>query len=447
MKKMLVAALVAVVGMAFTAPAFAVEHEFGGYWRTRAFSYNNFSGEDKTEAYDYQAVDTRTRLYYTAVLNDNLKLVNRFEMDADWGDQGYGDIGTDGKGNQTVEVKHTYADVTMGAVNAKIGAHYLELSRGFLFADDMMGATITYQGDGFAIPFVWVKPFDGGAGKDANDGDVDYYAIAPSFTAGSVVVNPVLLYATSDDIGAWNPGVHVSGPDFSFNGNEPALGVLGAVEDLDLFFFGLNLDATLGDAKVWFTGLYEDGTVEIAGAKDVDISAYILAAGASMNLGAADVHGQMFYASGENASDNDNEYEAFYVPSQNPWTGQSYYWAEIMGYGMMDDMVSNGSCGDKISNIMALNVGASMKPVEKLTLKADLWYAELAEEDVVKGEKDLGFEVDLGLTYELVENLNLDLIAAYLFAGDRTTMDPTTGLQFAADANPYELGARLSLSF
>lgn len=446
MKKMLVAAIIAVVGMAFTAPAFAVEHEFGGYWRTRAFSYNNFTGEDKTEAYDYQAVDTRTRLYYTAVLNDYLKFVNKFEFDADWGDSGYGDIGTDGKG--AVEVKNSYADFTMGSVNAKVGAHALELSRGFLFADDMMGATITFQGNGFAIPFVWVKPYDGGNGKDANDDDVDYYAIAPSFTAGSVVINPVVMYATSDNITAWDPKVNAltSGVDYSFNSSAPKLSTLGAFDDMDVYFLGLNLDATLGAAKVWFTGLYEDGSIDMVGGGDLDVSAYIVALGASMNVGMADVHGQAFYASGDDDA-TDSDLDAFWVPSQGAWYGQSYYWAEIMGYGMMDDMVSNGSCGDKISNIMAINLGTSMKPMNKLTLKADLWYAELAEEDYVNGEKDLGFEVDLGLTYELVENLNLDLIAAYLFAGDRTNMDPTTGLKFDNDADPYELGARLSLSF
>ena len=41
----------------------------------------------------------------------------------------------------------------------------------------------------------------------------------------------------------------------------------------------------------------------------------------------------------------------------------------------------------------------------------------------------------------LVQNLNLDLVGAYLFAGDATTMNADD------DANPYEVGARLSLSF
>ncbi len=443
MKKLLVAALVAVVGLAFVVPVSALETEFGGYWRTRAFSYNNFTGEDETEAYDYNAVDTRTRLYFTAKLNDNLKFVNKFEFDADWGDGGsYGDIGTDAK---VFEVKNSYADFNMGPVNAKVGAQGITISRGFLFADDFIGAVVSFNGGTFSLPFIWMKPYDGGSGKDADDGDVDYLAVAPSFNAGSVKINPVLMWATSDDISVWNPALHGTGPESSFDGTNDKIGDFFAAEDMDLFFLGLNLDADLGAASLWFTGIYETGTIDVSGGDDLDVDAYLLAFGADVGLGIANVHGQMFYASGQD-QDEEEDLERFWVPSQGSWYGQSYYWAEIMGYGIMDDMVSNGSCGDKISNIIAYNIGASVKPMDKLTLKADLWYAMLAEEDVTD-EDDLGFEVDLGVTIQLVENLNLDLIGAYLFAGDRTNANRDGSGQFSDDADPYELGARLSLSF
>ena len=49
-------------------------------------------------------------------------------------------------------------------------------------------------------------------------------------------------------------------------------------------------------------------------------------------------------------------------------------------------------------------------------------------------------ELVLG-TYQLIENLNLDVVAAYLFAGDATSL---TGEN---DEDPFELGTRLSLSF
>ena len=86
MKKIFIAAFIAIVGIAFTAPAFAIEHEFGGYWRTRMYTQRNFDGSDSTtdtgldfsngnldQETDSTQTDTRSRIYYTAVLNDNLK--------------------------------------------------------------------------------------------------------------------------------------------------------------------------------------------------------------------------------------------------------------------------------------------------------------------------------------------------------------------------------------
>ena len=424
MKKLLVAALVAVVGLAFVVPVSALETEFGGYWRTRAFSYNNFTGEDETEVKDWNGVDTRTRLYFTAKINDNLKLVNKFEMDANWGNaDNYGDIGTDGK---KFEIKNTYADFNMGALNAKVGAQGIVISRGLLFDDDFAGAVLTFNGSNFSLPFIWMKPYEGGVGNDADDYDVDYLTVAPSFNAGSVNINPVITWATSDEISGWDPKGITS--------------LIPNAEDMDIFFISLNMDVNLGVASIWFTGIYETGTIDVSGGHDVDVDAYLLALGGAIPLGIADLHGQVFYASGDDDA-NDSDMEEFWMPA-----GQSYYWSEIMGYGIMDEQTSNGAPADQIGNIIAGNLGASIKPMDKLTLKADLWYAALAEEDAT-GEEDLGFEVDLGVTIQLVENLNLDLIGAYLFAGDRTNANPDGSGQFDDDADPYELGARLSLSF
>ena len=78
MKKLLVLSLAVVMVVAFTLPASAFESVFGGYWRTRAFLQENFNGNDDIDGSlgdtGVARVDTRTRLYYTAILNDNLKL-------------------------------------------------------------------------------------------------------------------------------------------------------------------------------------------------------------------------------------------------------------------------------------------------------------------------------------------------------------------------------------
>ena len=425
MKKFTVVALSALLVIALAAPAcWALESQFGGYWRTRAWTQQNFTGEDETEAKDVSAVDTRTRLFYTAVFNENLKFVNAFEFDAVWGsDSTYGDIGTDGV---AVEVKHSYADFNLGPVNFKVGAQGYVMGRGFLFDDDFAGAVVNYKGNNFEIPFIWIKAYEGGPGKDKNDTDADYYGINPSFTVadGKFTINPFFLYVYSDDV-EWD--------------------ALAGREEAELYYAGLNLDLNLDAASVWFTGIYNGGDADDDKDKIGDLEfdefdgGYLLALGGTVNMAFGDIHGQGFYATGHDPDDDDTE--AFLAPA-----GVSYYWSEIMGYGMFGDVayanVSNNAPADSISNIWAANLGVTITPLEnkdKLAIALDVWYANLAEEDA-NGEDELGTEVDLRITYQLVEGLNLDVVGAYLFAGDATYNGDD-------DADPYEIGTRLSLSF
>ena len=62
------------------------------------------------------------------------------------------------------------------------------------------------------------------------------------------------------------------------------------------------------------------------------------------------------------------------------------------------------------------------------------------QERDAKNNDALGTEIDLKMTYSLMKNLNLDVVAAYLFAGDATYVG-------ANDKDAYEVGTRLSFSF
>lgn len=433
MKKLAIVAMATLLGVAVVAPSFALENKFGGYWDTRAYIQKNFNGEDNGDQ-DVSLVDTRTRLYYTAQINDNLKLVNKFEMDTAWGSSKdkkgkgdhYGDIAADGV---DLEIKNSYADFTMGDVNFKIGVQGLVLARGFIFDEDFSGAVITYNGDGFKLPFIWIKGYEGGIGDDQSEDDVDYFALSPSFNMmdGNLTLNPYVLYA------------HCSYEDTS---NE-FLNNLGFVHnELNAWFVGIDLDYSADALSLWFTGIYEGGTVDDTDDEEYDISAFLVALGAGYDFGGFEIHGQTFYASGDDDMDDD-DVEVFCAP-----TGQSYYWAEIMGLGVFDDRGyssdnSVNSNGDAISDIWAANLGASFKPMDKMTATFDVWYAARAE-DINFGDEEedqLGTEVDLKLSYQLMDNLTLDLVGAYLFAGDATSLDGEN------DDDPYELGARLYIKF
>jgi len=213
---------------------------------------------------------------------------------------------------------------------------------------------------------------------------------------------------------------------------------------------GMNADVKIPGASFWLSGLYGNSEFSRKNSNDDYSSTYLVAAGADTNIGGAKVHGHFFYAAGNDSVNNNNDFSALNSPSMRVWIGQPYYSAEIMGYGKMDSAGSSGmSPFDRISSVAVLNLGASIKPMNKLTLKGDIWYAKLADKDSSKSSS-LGSEIDLVVTYELIEDLKFDIVGAYLFSGDSssTKLAPANQLKNENGSSyPYELGARLSLSF
>jgi len=411
MKKSFVFILAVLLVVAFTLPASAFESKFGGYWRTRVFNQQNFVAPGLTNGDSLTRFDTRTRLYYDAIFSDNFKFVNKFEFDAQWGDEGYGDIGTDGK---VFEIKHSYADFRTGPLRWTVGAQGQVIGRGFVFDDDFAGAVIRVQPGTTAemvLPFAWIQQYN----QPDTGGDVVYLALYPTFPAGGLSFTPHLTYG-------WANGSNTrQGGDFA------------------PFWLGIDFDWKTDKFGLWASGIYSGGsgvpgspvapTVEA-----LSNNGFLLAAGVDFSFGAAGLWVDLLYATGDsNAADADND-----AYNLNP--GSSYYWAEIMGMGIFDNNNPTGTPGNKISNVGALGVGLDLKTGDKLKWNFDLWYAKLNEENAF-GNDDLGFELDVVLNWNLMENLNLDLVAAYLAAGDAVSAGAKN------EESPIEIGARLSLSF
>lgn len=416
MKKIIASAvgLMMVGGVASTASA-ALENQFGGYWRTRFTFEDNFTGKD-TDSKFY--VDNRTRLYYTAKFSDDFKFVNKFEMNGGWGDTtktaaadaglgAGGDFGADGKGN--FRVKQSYADFNVGPmVNAKVGIQGFVVARGFILDDDAAGVTATIKAGNVTVPLVWIR---------ASDNDVAGWDIATSAKFNQDILAALAAVKIND-------GMSVT-PYFVYHkiSDHPT------IREFDNWYLGADADLKFGDVKVWGTAIYNGGSIG-----DVDNKGYLGAVGVNAGL----VHGQFFYASGDdNGSDNTAFLSAPALGARGTSAGHgsSYYWSEIMGLGVFDNSVSAGSPGDDITNIWAGNVGVTIKPMDKLTIDADVWYAELAEENAA-GDTDLGVELDAKVGYKLYDNLTAEAIFAYLISGDAT-----------GDEDVIEGGVRLSLSF
>jgi len=431
MKRILSVLMVALVWMALAIPASAVENEFGGYWRTRVIGMQDFNGTDiGTTSY----VDTRTRLYYTAKFSDKFKFVNKFEIDTYWGDTDGGDIGADGRGISTanshshtatldddgnpvinksdvsinnvgsgLEIKNSYIDFSVADSNFKVGIQPGKIARGFIFDDDFSGLTATFKVGSVILPFMWMKVEEDDITNAAAKSERDYFAFSPVFNLNETLsLNPYVFFDKQQST------------------------------DTQIFYVGADINAKMNNVTAWGTAILEAGD-----RADHDCSAYLVAAGADAGL----VHGQFFYASGNDAdyaaNDKGDDWNEFGVDF-SAGKGETYYWSEIMGEGIFDGTRSNNAPGTGVTNIMAANVGVTVKAMDKLTLTGDLWYAQLAEERMVNGSMEdvLGFEIDLKATYMVLDNLKLDVVAAYLIAGDAT-----------GEEDPIEIGTQLSFSF
>jgi len=466
MKKLSVLLIAGLMVLALTMPAAAFENQFGGYWRTRFYTDIGFSGSDIARGnQDVNAADTRTRLYYTAKFSENLSFVNKFEVNATWGaNKGYGEVGADAVGDTNYfRVKNSYVDFKLGEQRFKVGVMGMTLGRGYILDDDISGIQAIFKvNDAIYLPLIYVKPSEGGTGKingvSASDYDISGYVFYPTIYLNKEnTLKPHVAYITTEN-GSLAQAKNSSFFNDAYNptsSNYNPSAALPGVTKIDLWSAGLEYDGKIGIFDLGATGIFQfgDATVpqKLYGTDKTNFRGMLFDAFGGVNLGPANVHLKGIYSSGQKHTDSYDDINAFVTIGPKDSWGSSYYWAEIMGEGLIDNQQPIGAPGDKISNVWIGNLGASYKLLADLKFSADLWYAKHAEDVAIatpvgfptRYSSDLGTEVDLVASYTIVDNLKIDLIGAYLWAGDCITksVDPN-GTQ-----NPIELATMLSLAF
>jgi len=451
MKKLSVLLVAAIMVLALTMPAAAFENEFGGYWRTRFITDIGFSGSDiATGNQDVNLADTRTRIFYTAKFSDNLKFVNKFEFNATWGaNKGYGQLGADNSGGDYFRLKNSYVDFKLASHRFTVGVQDFKLARGYITDDDASGFKAIFKvNDAVYLPFIYMKIYEGGSGKiagsSASNYDVAGYVFYPTIYLNKTnTLKPHVAYLVSENYSLAT----------AKNVNLSSVSLPGATK-LDIWTTGLEYDGKIGMFDLGATGIMQFGEVTVpaamyGGHDKLNVKGYLFDIFGGVNIGPANIRAKGIYASGNGKDDpaKSGDIKAFINPGAKDNFGASYYWAEIMGDGKIDNQTPVGAPGDKISNLIIGNLGASYKVLPSLTFAADLWYAKKAEDVYMSTIKEykgyLGTELDLVATYTIVDNLKLDLVGAYLWAGEVITkaVDPN------GNTNPIELAAMLSLAF
>ena len=463
MKKLSVLLGVVIMVLALTMPAAAFENEFGGYWRTRAYTDYGFSGTSNGTAYakvngNQNTIDTRTRIFYTAKFSENLKFVNHFEVNATWGQNGgYGQMSADNSGADTFRVARSYVDFKLGQQRFVVGVQDFTLARGYLYDDNASGVKAIFKvNDAIYLPLIYMKNYEGGTGyingSAASTYDMTTWVFYPTiFLNKDNTLKPHVAYLYSE-----NAALATARNTNMFNDPTSATFLPGATK-VDLWTAGLEYDGKIDIFDLGATAIFQFGSIDVPSAvynhDSLNVKGMLFDIFGGVNLGPANIHAKGIWASGNKHGEDpavSGDLKGFITPGKKDTWGATYYWAELMGDGIFDNATPIGSPGSCISNVYIGNFGASYKLLQDLKISADLWYAQRAEDVKIASNalqpqysSSLGTEFDMVLTYTIVDNLKIDLVGAYLWAGNAITkaVDPN------GNANPYELGTRLSLAF
>ena len=451
MKKLGLICMAWILFTGIAATAHALDVEFHGdlnhrFQRTnRADFLTTDSSSDRAEIND-GSVDSffgeiKYRLWMNASTNDGkVKGVVATEI----GGLRFGEAGKmTYSGDQIVfELRWAYTDFQLPFIerNArfKVGLQPFTVNH-YIWQETVGGVAFNSMiGDNFDYQLAWMRGAEvdktaSNSGPDDERSNEDAFLARLNFNPGGSIKGGVFgLFQTYDADGANFGNGALDSRDYQIKR-------FGKDKGINLYSLGIDGGYTGGPFFVNWDLIYQTGEIEdtdftdfasgLGRSGDFDVSAYFVHFDLGTNFDKFKVQYTFWYASGDDDL-GDSDVDAWLA-----FPGASYYWSEIMGYGMFDTQVSNGSPADKISNIYAANLGATIKPMDKLKVTMDVWYAALAEDNAA-GDDVLGTEVDLKVTYQLVEGLNLDVVGAYLFADDAT-----------GDDDPIEVGSRLSISF
>jgi len=427
MRKLLIALFALGLIFAFTAPAFATDASFSGYYRLRGFWFNNqaVTDENQPNSSNKAWYDNRLRVQMTLNVAEGLSVTGRFHaMDRVWGQ--YETINV-GKTNAIVDQGNNIywhrAYMTFKTAIGKFDAGYQSgATWGTVYGDGEADgrARIKYTGVfGPMIILALTEKFKEEDGIDTTtnneDSDWDAYALAGIYKWDGGNAG-LLLYYLKDKSDTAPTAFGAAGA-----GNAGTSTHLIPIPYFKATFGPLYLEGE-------FIYFYGETDYDSAAQEDVDwkgTGGYLYA---KFNMGPAYVGAQYAFRDGDDPTTRD--YEAGYPGSDyNPCV---LLWNDnTSGLGSYNNTAASWTAdgysqtGTGIANGSLLQVFAGFSPMENLNLKASLTYA-LADQTAPGQDDEIGTEFDVEATYKIFDNLEYWIGFGYLVAGDYFKADDAT---------------------
>jgi hypothetical protein len=458
--KRLLSITLAVLFVAMAVAAFAAETTFDGQYRIRAWSEWNFDKKAGFAASDYEPLyngwfDQRFRLTITHTRSEFLKAVVRMDLVEDtWGQQRPFRMNNDGHGlGGPGYVDLAYLEFTLPKLGTfTVGMFPQDFGNGLIYSS----GGFWYGSTGIKWEKTWgpvtaaamyIKYNDRvrrGVTSDFYNRDADMWAldlkVAPNDNHLVELFGGMLL-----DNRTWFPNGAIEGSyDWQWNGTGSPW------SSWTLGFVGLAYTGNIADMidvraeYSWIIGKADWDPAHGAGFPDemsiqgwnayVDVAYHndLLRVGVAFLMGSGEKH-RWNRASTENIN-------MTYIREDNFW------WANVVGngYGGGASIYYGPGWGGNAENLTSVKLYFEIYPMEKLSLNAAViwakwtdpigsgpavathapayphpanWYGNSFYNSAVYSA-DLGWEIDFGFNYEIMEGLDYSFGAGVLFTGD-----------------------------
>jgi hypothetical protein len=446
MKKAILVFVAGLIVFLSALPVFAVDLKFNGDFRVRGFYTDNLT-DQADSANDASAYNSMRFLLTTTASAGIAKgvVTMDFTSTGGTGNMRFGETGgAYGPKDDTFALLEAYikADLQMAMLSA--GRQVFKIGHGILFEDPADGFFLDVPLGPAKLTLVNLKPFDCSELGGSNNPAIGTGLLGTCSGTGNdtdLYFTNLSLRPTGDMASNLFFGVYKDrGPNIGATGAAETNQFATSTSDVELYIVGATGNASLGPLNLNAEIDYLTGDMD-GNTQNADLDGLNVQVGGSTTAGPANVGLTFVYASGKDPNSNDRNINGLdgnfpigiiltnggarsLAPKDGTCLG-------VSAPGFTDANTSLGGVPNCVNSrgLLAIKGTGSISPVERLSLQADVIWAQSAEDSSTAfPEKDIGVELDGTARYKLDDNFSLMTGIGYLIAGDffktATNTDP-----------------------
>jgi len=455
MRKLLVAA-VGLLTVLTALPVYAVDVNFSGEVRVRAFWDDNLLDGNASTNDSSRFDDLRFRLKtsikagvttgvvildfsncYTGTSGSTIN--NGTSTTTNTGNCRFGTGGLGNSGN-VVGVREAHLNIDLKNVNLVLGRQTLKLGHGIIFDTTADAITVVLPLNGATVTASMIQVNDANAFGTATgiNNDTTVWLVNLGMDHGSHVINIYDAYLYDQ-----TPASTLGSTFYPTVDGALVPTILIGVDKIWINYLGVSLDAKSGPLALAFEGTYDFGSLEAPpGTTDIRVGGWNLMGDATADTGGARLGGTVVVTSGQSQSA---------VGSVNiADISGNFQLGNILLNNEMNTDRDGGSLSGGIAGagLFAVKLHADMMPTEKLDLGGAVIYAQTTEQVCAGCQRNIGYELDANAKYKVDDNLTFAAGAGYLITGSGAAdfynaYNTATG----SNSNLWKLSARAVFTF